>query len=70
MAGSPMVAKLDQSVHFGTTLTVRAADVNAVSIETAPSPDTSLLARWVLPSGLPVDDEDYPSSALKRDGLL
>jgi hypothetical protein len=70
MAGSPTVAKLDQSVHFGTRSTARAADVDAVSIETAPSPDASLLARWVPPSGLPADDDDYPSSAHKRDGLL
>jgi hypothetical protein len=70
MAGSPTVAKLDQSVHFGTRSTARAADVDAVSIEMAPSPNASLLARWVPPSGLPADDNNYPSSALERDGLL
>jgi hypothetical protein len=70
MASSPTVAKLDRSVHFGTRLTARTADVDAVSIKTAPSPDVSLLARWVPLSGLPADDDDYPSSALKRDGLL
>jgi hypothetical protein len=64
MASSPTVAKLDQSVHFGTRSTERAVDVDAVSIETAPSPDASLLARWVPPSGLPADDDNYPSSAL------
>ncbi len=70
MAGSPTVAKLDQSVHFGMRSTARAVDVNAISINMAPSPDASLLACWVPPSGLPADDDDYPSSALERDGLL
>jgi hypothetical protein len=70
MASSPKVRKIDQSVHFGTAQAMRAVDVDAVSIETATSPNASLLARWVPPSGLPADDDDYPSSALERDGLL
>jgi hypothetical protein len=70
MASSPKVRKIDQSIHFGTAQATRAVDVDAVSIETATSPDASLCARWVPPSGLPADDYDYPSSALGRDGLL
>ena len=52
MTGSPRIDKQDQSVHFGTKLTTRDADIDAVSMETDTSPDTGLQACWVPPSGL------------------
>jgi len=70
MTGSPRVDKQDQSIHIGTKSTARVADIDAVSIETEASPDAGLQARWVPPSGLQEDDDDYTSSALGGDGLL
>jgi hypothetical protein len=70
MASSPTVRKIVQSVHFGTASATRAVGVDAVSIKMATSPDASLFARWVPPSGLPADDYDYLSSALGTDRLL
>jgi len=67
MAGSPSADKTSQSVHFSTKSTVRAAGIDAVSIETEQSPDASLQARWVPPSHVNEDDDDYPSSALEGE---
>ena len=70
MAAGSIINKQDQSVHFGTKSPARAADIDTVSVETDASPDASMLKRWVPPSHLPEDANDYPSSALGRDGLL
>ena len=70
IAGSPRINKQDQSVHFGTKSTALDTDIDAVSMETDTSPNTSLQARWVPPSSLQEDYDDYPSSDLGKDGLL
>jgi hypothetical protein len=67
MAGSPSADKTSQSVHFGTKSTARAAGIDAVDIETENSPDASLQARWVPPSHVHEDDNDYPRSALEGE---
>ena len=70
VAGSLRVNKQDQSIHFGTKSIVHVTEIDDVSMETDPSPDAGLQACWVSPSGLQEDYDDYPSSALGRDGPL
>ena len=67
VAGSTSEGKTSQSVHFGTKSTARDAGIDAVSTDTGPSPDASLQARWVPPSQVYEDEDDYPSSALEGD---
>jgi hypothetical protein len=70
MAGSSGVAPKDLAVHFGAKLPVRVMAINNDSISTALPSTVDMPMRWVPPSGMPEDSDDYTASVLGKDGLL
>jgi hypothetical protein len=67
MAGSSKVAPKDLSIHFGMRLPVRATVINHDSSSMALHSTTDMSMRWVPPSGMPEDYDDYPASVLGKD---
>ncbi len=70
MAGSSNVAPKDLFIHFGTWLPMHATVINHDSSSTALHSTANMSTRWVPPSGMPEDYDDYPASVLGKDGLL
>ncbi len=70
MAGSSKVAPKDISVHFGTRSPMRATVIDHDSSSTALHSTADMSTRWVPPSGMPEDYDDYPASVLGKDRLL
>jgi hypothetical protein len=70
MAGSSGVAPKDLAIHFGTKLPVRVTAINNDSISTALPSTADMSTRWVPPSGMPEDSDNYTASVLGKDGLL
>jgi hypothetical protein len=69
-AGSSKTTPQTQAVHFGSKLMARAAVSDSDDISTATHPLGGLGPRWVPPSSVHEDDEDYPSSVLGNDNYL
>jgi hypothetical protein len=70
MAGSSGVAPKDLAIHFGTKLPVRVTAINNNSISMALPSTVDVSTRWVPPSGMPEDSDDYTASVLGKDRLL
>jgi hypothetical protein len=69
-AGSLKTTPQTRAVHFGSKLMARAAVSDLDDISTATHPLGGFGSRWVLPSSVHEDDDDYPSSVLGKDNYL
>ncbi len=58
------------AVHFGTKSAARAAVSDSGSVDSAMYFSDRIGARWVPPSSVYEDDNDYPSSVLGEDNYL
>jgi hypothetical protein len=57
-------------VHFGTRSAARVAISDSDSVDSAKYPSGGTGTRWVPPSSVYEDDNDYPSSVLGEDSYL
>ena len=69
-AGSLKTTPQTQAVHFGSKPMARAAVSDSDNISTATHPLGGFGSRWVPPSSVHEDDDDYPSSVLGKDNYL
>jgi hypothetical protein len=69
-AGGSKIMTQTPAVHFGTKLAARAAVSDSGSVDSAMYPSGRIGARWVLPSSVYEDENDYPSSVLGEDSYL
>jgi hypothetical protein len=57
-------------VHFGTRSAARPAVIDSGSMDSALYHSGGIGTRWVPPSSMHVDDNDYHSSVLAKDSYL
>jgi hypothetical protein len=69
-AGSSKTTPQTQAVHFGSKSMVRAAVSDLDDISTTTHPLGGFGPRWVPPSSVHEDEDDYPSSVLGKDNYL
>jgi hypothetical protein len=69
-AGSSKTTPQTQAVHFGSKSMAHAAVSDSDDISTATHPLGGFGLRWVPPSSVHEDDDDYPSSVLGKDNYL
>ena len=58
------------AVHFDSASTARNAISDAEGDNTAPVPNTGMSTRWVPPSSVNEETDDYHSQGLREDGNL
>jgi hypothetical protein len=58
------------AVHFGTRSAARPAGIDLGSMDSAMYPSSGIGTRWVPPSSVREDDDDYHSSVLGKDSYL
>jgi hypothetical protein len=58
------------AVHFGTRSAARVAVSDFDRVNSAKYPSGGIGTRWVPPSSMYEDDDDYPSSVLGEDSYL
>jgi hypothetical protein len=69
-AGSSKITPQSQAVHFGSKSMARAAVSDSDSVGTTTHPLGGIGTRWVPPSLVHEDDDDYHSSILGKDNYL
>ncbi len=69
-AGNSKTTPQTQAVHFGSKSTARAAISDLDDISTAAHPLGGFGSKWVPPSSVHKNDDDYPTSVLGKDNYL
>ncbi len=60
----------NSAVHFGSKSAARDAVSDVDSVATAPTPNTDMSSRWVPPSSVQKETDDYHFQVLGEDGYL
>ncbi len=58
------------AVHFGTKSAARPAVIDLCGVDSASYHSSGIAAKWVPPSSVHIDDNDYHSSVLGKDTYL
>jgi hypothetical protein len=69
-AGGSKMTTQTPAVHFGTKSAARAAVSDSGNVDSAMYPSGGVGAKWVPPSSVYEDENDYPSSVLGEDSYL
>jgi hypothetical protein len=69
-AGGSRSSDNHSAVHFGTRSVARPAVIDSGSMDLALYHSNGIGTRWVPPSSVHVDDNDYHSSVLGKDSYL
>jgi hypothetical protein len=69
-AGDSRSPNIQSAVHFGTKSAARPAIIDSCSVDLASYHSSGIGAKWVPPSSVHIDDNNYHSSVLGKDSYL
>jgi hypothetical protein len=69
-AGSSRSSNIQSTIHFGTKSAARPAIIDLCSVDSASYHSSGIGAKWVPPSSVHIDDNDYHSSVRGKDSYL
>jgi hypothetical protein len=69
-AGGLRSSNIQSAVHFGTKSAARPAVIDSCSVDLASYHSSGIGAKWVPPSSVHIDDNNYHSSVLGKDSYL
>ncbi len=69
-AGGSRSSNIQSAVHFCTKSAARPAIIESCSVDSASYHSSGIGTKWVPPSSVHIDDNDYHSSVLGKDSYL